>query len=153
MRRRLSLVPLGLTLAVGTLLALGACGSDGPSEPEDTEPEITFSANGEGCPVSFWRLEENLHHWPEARQPTRSGGEHFPGLTHLDILWLEGDGLNALGRQTVASLLNADHPEIDFGITSGQVGSAFRKAASAGEYEGLTNVLEALNERHCPLGG
>ena len=153
MRRSPSCAPVGLTLAIGGLLALGACGSDSPSEPEAEEQEITFTASGEGCAVSFWRAEENLVHWPEARQPGRSAGEFFPDLTHLDVLWSEGDGLNALGREAVASLLSADHPGVDFEITSSQVGSAFRKAAGAGEYEGLKNVLSALNQRSCPLGG
>jgi hypothetical protein len=151
MRSLSSRAPIGLTLAIGGLLALGACGSDGPSEPETEEQEITFTASGEGCTVSFWRAEENLHHWPEDRQPGRSAGEFFPGLTHLDVLWLDGDGLNALGRETVASALNADHPGIDFGITSSQVASAFRKAARAEDYEGLRGILEALNQRACPL--
>ena len=151
MRSSSSRAPIGLTLAIGGLLALGACGSDSPSEPENEEQEITFTARGEGCTVSFWRAEENLHHWPEARQPGRSAGEFFPGLTHLDVLWLDGDGLNALGRETVASALNADHAGIDFGITSSQVASAFRKAAGAEDYEGLRSILEALNQRACPL--
>jgi hypothetical protein len=152
MRSSRSRAPMGLTLALGSLMAIAAC-SDSPAEPEVDPPDIQFSASGEGCTVAFWRAEENLHHWPEARQPSRSGGDFFPGLTHIDILWLDGDGLNALGRQTVASLLSADHAGIDFGITSAQVGSAFRKAAGAGEYEGLRNLLEALNQRDCPIGG
>jgi hypothetical protein len=151
MRRSSSLSPLGLTLALGGLLAIGACSSDSPVEAEVDPPDIQFSASGEGCTVAFWRAEENLHHWPEARQPGRSAGEHFPGLNHLDVLWLEGDGLNALGREAVAGTLNGDHAGIDFGITSSQVASAFRKAAESGEYEGLKNILEALNHRSCPL--
>jgi hypothetical protein len=151
MRDSPSLVPMGLTLAIGGLLAIGGCSSDSSVEPDITDPGIAFSANGEGCTYTFWRAEENLHHWPESRQPGRSAGEYFPGLTHLDVLWLDGDGLNALGRQTVASALNADHSGIDFGITSSQVASAFRKAAGAGDYEGLKNLLEALNQRACPL--
>lgn len=139
-------------LALAGVMALGACSSDTPSEPETSEPEITFSASGEGCAYTFWRTEENLQLWPEDRPPGHSAGEYFPELTYLDVLWLDGDGLNALGREAVAGILNAAHPEILYGVTASQVRGAFMEAAASGEYDSLKNVLEALNHRSCPLG-
>jgi hypothetical protein len=138
-------------LALAGVMVLGACSSDTPAEPEITEPEITFSASGEGCAFEFWRTEENLQLWPEGRPPTHSAGEYFPELTYLDVLWLDGGGLNALGREAVAGILNAAHPEVEYGVTASQVRGAFMQAAASGEYESLKNVLEALNRRNCPL--
>lgn len=140
-------------LALAGVLALGACSSDSPADPAATDPGITFTASGEGCAVSFWRNEENLEHWPEDRPPGHSAGEYFPGLTYLDVLRLEGEGLNALGREAVAGMVNAAHPGIAYGVTPSQVRGAFMQAAGSGEYESLKNVLEALNRRSCPLEG
>lgn len=140
-------------LALAGGLALGACSSDGPAEPETDDPEITFVASGEGCAFTFWRAEENLVLWPEGRPPEHSAGDYFPEMTYLDVLWLEGGGLNALGREAVAGILNAAHPDVQYGVTASQVRGAFMQAAASGEYESLRNVLEALNRRSCPLGG
>jgi hypothetical protein len=139
-------------LALAGVMVLGGC-SDSPAEPEVTEPEITFSASGEGCAFTFWRAEENLPLWPEDRPTTHSAGDYFPGLTYLDVLWLDGEGLNALGREAVAGILNAAHPEIEYGVTASEVRGAFVQAAEAGEYTSLKNLLEALNRRSCPLEG
>jgi hypothetical protein len=74
----------------------------------------------------------------------------FPGLTLLDVLKQGGGGLQALGRHTVAALLNASSG-INFGLTTTQVIDAFNAVFPGGAYETQKNAFAALNERTCPL--
>jgi len=133
---------------VGVLAAMG-CGSS--STDPNLDDDLGFDPQGEGCTVEFWRLEANLQHWSEDYPPDRPGGTYFPGHTYHDVLWLDGDGLNALGRETVASILNAAHPDIDFGLRPSQVIGAFNEAAAEEDYDGLRSLLQAMNHRTCPL--
>ena len=61
-----------------------------------------------GCSQGYWK---NHSSWPwPYTQSTLFGDvfeDAFPGMTLHAVLWQGGGGLNALGRQTVAALLNA----------------------------------------------
>src|SRR4030095_2518593 len=87
--------------------------------------------SGDGCGVEFWQLPENFQNWPSQYTPTTlfsSVFEHaFPGRTLLQVLQTTGTGLNALGRQTVAALLNAATIP-GFPLTTAQVISMFNAA-------------------------
>jgi hypothetical protein len=73
----------------------------------------------------------------------------FPGMTLLQVLELGGGGLNALGRHTVAALLNA---AAGIGpLSTADVISAFNSVFPGGDYETLKNFFEGLNEAGCPL--
>jgi len=77
------------------------------------------------------------------------GVDAFPGKTMEDVLSTGGGGLNALGRQVVAALLNsvalANYP-----LSSGQVIAAFQNAFASGDYTPLTNQLEGYGD-NCVL--
>jgi hypothetical protein len=75
----------------------------------------------------------------------------FPGKTLLDVLENGGGGLNALGRHTVAALLNAASSGVDYDLTSAQVISLFNAAYPGGDYEALKNRFAGFNEQGCPL--
>jgi hypothetical protein len=79
----------------------------------------------------------------------------FPGMTLLDVLNLGGGGLNALGRHTVAALLNAAHPEIYYGSTDTGVIDAFNDVhpGSKADYTALKDTFADLNELGCPING
>ena len=64
---------------------------------------------------------------------------------------LGGGGLNALGRHSVAALLNAASSGVDYDRTTDQVIRSFREAYASGSYEFLKNVFESFNEQGCPL--
>jgi hypothetical protein len=115
-----------------------------------------------GCTPGFWRNWTGKGPQPNAWAKT---GYHpdqlfssvfedaFPGKTLHQVVSLNGGGLSALGRHTVAALLNAAHPDVAYGMSAAEVVAAFNAVypGTDAAYETLKNRLEALNERGCPL--
>ncbi len=65
-----------------------------------------------------------------------------------------GGGANALGRMSVAALLNAANTTVDFPITSAQVISQTKAALLSGnknEIESLKDQLDKWVNLGCPL--
>ena len=60
-------------------------------------------------------------------------------------------GLNALGRHTVAALLNGASADVDADLTAAQVIAAFNAVFPGGDYEGQKNIFAGFNEQGCPL--
>jgi hypothetical protein len=73
-------------------------------------------------------------------------------MTLLQVLGQGGGGLKALGRHTVAALLNAASPDVASGYTTAQVIAAFNAAFASGNYTALHDEFEDANEQGCPLG-
>ena len=77
-------------------------------------------------------------------------------MTLLEVADLGGGGANALGRHSVAALLNLAHPDVanppgwDVAALISAVNTAFA-SGSASVIESLHGTLEALNEAGCPL--
>jgi len=99
MRRRRSLM-LGLTFALALATAMSsmpAVASDPPSPA--------------GCTPSYWKQARHFEDWQPPYDPgdrfNRYFDNAFPGMTLRQVLRQRGGGLRALGRQTVAALLNA----------------------------------------------
>jgi hypothetical protein len=124
----------------------------------------TPPGGGEGCTPGFWQnwtgappgLQPNAwlatgYHWAD---PFTSAGfvNAFNGRTFLQVLQLGGGGKNALGRHTVAALLNAAHPNVAYDLTVAQVIAKFNDViTNNGNVNALKNEFEALNEQGCPL--
>lgn len=106
-----------------------------------------------GCTPGYWKQSQHFDSWPLALQPSTQFStvfaDAFPGMSLLQVLSRGGGGLNALGRHTVAALLNAS--SIDYGMDTADVVAAFNAAYARGTYETLKNELATLNERGCPL--
>lgn len=140
-------------------------------DPED--PSVTVNVNdtngalvrfknielpgAEGCTPGFWRQDQHFEYWTAPYTPGTFFGDvfadAFPGQTLLDVVWLGGGELNALGRHSVAALLNATSPDVDYGMTPGEVIDAFNAAFASGEYEAQKDVFEAANEQGCTATG
>ncbi len=107
-----------------------------------------------GCTPGFWRQTHHYPYWtgyaPSAAFSSVFANA-FPGQTLGQVVMLGGGGLNALGRHTVAALLNAASPEVDYGMTTGQVIAAFNAAYASGSYEAQKDVFEGFNERGCSV--
>ena len=104
--------------------------------------------------VDYWKQPQHFGSWTgySPNQQFSSVFENaFPGMTLLQVLSQGGGGLNALGRHTVAALLDAA-PTIDYGLTPAQVIAQFNAVFPGGDYEGQKNLFQARNERDCPLG-
>jgi len=116
---------------------------------------------GSGCARGFWKSFPDT--WPAPFTPDTLFDDVFekayPGLTLQDVLCLDGDVLNALARQAVASLLNAASPVIGFPLSEEEVLGLWEEAyrlrhlpqqallPERGRY------LQFLNEQICALAG
>ena len=113
---------------------------------------------GEGCTQGYWKQRHPFDSWtaPYASSTLFSSvfADAFPGRTPVQVLRLNGGGLNALGRHTVAALLNAASPGVDYDLTVEEVISAFHTAYASGDRSTMSdqkNVFDMLNNQGCPL--
>ncbi|MGH2699634.1 MAG: hypothetical protein ACRDJL_10640 [Actinomycetota bacterium] len=123
------------------------------TEGEDEE------LGGEGCTPGYWKQPHHFDSW-DGFAPTDSfeavfGRDAYSGSpTLLDALEFKGGGLFALGRHSVAGLLNAAHPDVDYAFTSSQVIQMFQDAfdsGDAGVIEATKDALDAANNGGCTL--
>jgi hypothetical protein len=110
---------------------------------------------GQGCTPGYWKQSQHFDSWTAPYTPSTQFSavfeNAFPGKTLLQVLAQGGGGLNALGRHTVAALLNSASAGVDYDETTAGVISAFNAAFPGGDYETLKNRLEGFNEQGCPL--
>ncbi|HEX9727253.1 MAG TPA: hypothetical protein VGA37_01960 [Gemmatimonadales bacterium] len=108
----------------------------------------------EGCTPGYWKQPQHFDSWTAPYTPgmlfSDVFDDAFSGKTLLDVLRQGGGGLNALGRHTVAALLNAASG-VNSGFTVGDVINAFNAVYPGSDYEGQKNIFEASNEAGCPL--
>lgn len=141
MRRRflLALMVTG-ALIVGMFAASGAAGYKGKGT--------------EGCTPGYWKVPQHADSWVgySPNQQFSSVFENaFPGMTLNQVLWQGGGGLKALGRHTVAALLNASSTGVSFYWNTAEVIAAFNGVYPGGDYEGLHWLFATENEKGCPL--
>lgn len=113
---------------------------------------------GEGCTPGYWKQRQHFDSWPAAYLPSTQFSavfaNAFPGKTLLQVLNLGGGGLDALGRHTVAALLNAASSGVDYDLSVAEVISAFNTAYASGSASAITSqkdLLDMLNNLGCPL--
>jgi hypothetical protein len=76
--------------------------------------------------------------------------------TLLQALNAPGGGINALARQAVAALLNAESPDVDYALSWLEVITYFQAAVGSTDpsvIETQKDDFEDLNELGCPLNG
>lgn len=116
-----------------------------------------FDEYGQGCTPGYWKQEQHFDSWPLPYTPFTAFSNvfenAFPGKTLLQVLQQGGGGLNALGRHTVAALLNAASNGVSFDLTVSDVIAKFNSVYPGNnyKYEKLKNKLADLNEQGCPL--
>ncbi len=112
---------------------------------------------GEGCTPGYWKQEHHFADWTAPYDPDDPFSDHFedafPGLSLVQVAANGGGGLNALGRHTVAALLNSANTEVSYDLTPQEVIDAFNNLypGSKDDYESLKDRFEGLNEQGCPL--
>jgi cysteine-rich repeat protein len=127
-------------------------GGDGCSATCTIEPSI----GGEGCTPNYWKQNDHFDSWPNPYAPgtlfESVFGRDVPGNpTLVAALNLAGGGLNALMRHTVAALLNAASPDVDFDLTPAEVIASFQSAFDSGDFETTKDLFVRLNQQGCPL--
>ena len=114
----------------------------------------------EGCTPGYWKVPQHHDSWgPTGYAPNDNfdqvfGVSVFGTKTLLQVLSTGGGGEKALGRHAVAALLNATHPDVEYGLTEAQVLIAVSDALNGGDddvIEDLKNLLDDLNNAGCPL--
>lgn len=114
-------------------------------------------AGGQGCTPGYWKQSHHFDSWPAPYTPTTPFSDvfedAFPGMTLLEVLQQGGGGLKALGRHTVAALLNAASPGVSYDLTTQDVIDAFNDVfpGSKQDYNTLKGEFEGFNEQGCPL--
>jgi len=109
-----------------------------------------------GCTPGYWKQSQHFDSWV-GYIPTQLFASVFENAFNTKtLLWTLGNGgggLGALGRHTVAALLNSANPGVsaDYPYTTAQVVSMFNAVYPGGDYETLKNQFAAANEMGCPL--
>ncbi|MDH3768536.1 MAG: PKD domain-containing protein, partial [Gammaproteobacteria bacterium] len=112
---------------------------------------------GEGCTPGYWKQDHHFDSWAAPYTPDTSFGsvfdDAFPGMTLEAVASQGGGGLKALGRQTVAALLNAASPDVSYDLTANEVITAFNDVypGSKRDYNQLMGALGSFNGQGCPL--
>lgn len=128
--------------------------ADGPCEPLNVE-----QLGGEGCTPGYWKQKQYFDSWV-GFTPTQSfeavlGQDAYPGMpTLLKVLGMNGGGLQALGRHSVAALLNATNPDVDYPFTSSEVIAKFQAAFDSGNaatIEATKNEFDRASNGGCTL--
>jgi hypothetical protein len=113
---------------------------------------------GEGCTPGYWKQSHHFASWTAPYEPTTPFSDvfddAFPGMTLVEVLKQGGGKLIALGRHTVAALLNGASGGVDYDLSAAQVIAEFNNVypGSNGEYNTLKGYFETFNEQGCPLG-
>lgn len=120
-----------------------------------------------GCTPGYWKQKQHFDSWPAPFVPVGTGASTFNAVfgvemykrpngepyTLLEVMKeLNGNGdpvSTNLGFHAVAALLNAAHPEVNYGYTSGEIIDLFRN--NLHRAAALKDSLAMLNERGCPL--
>jgi hypothetical protein len=109
----------------------------------------------QGCTPGFWRQEHHYGSWPLVYSPAQPFSsvfeDAFPGLTLGEVVALGGGGLNALGRHTVAALLDSATLGSSYGLSQADVIAMFNAVFPGGDYETLKDQFDALNNQGCPF--
>lgn len=134
-------------------------GQGGAIPVTDTDPSsvvVEAAGGGEGCTPGYWKQAHHFGSWTAPYTPSTLFSavfeNAFPGKTLLQVLETGGGGLEALGRHTVAALLNAASPGVSSDLTVSQVIAKFNAVFPGGNYEALKNEFAGFNEQGCPLG-
>ena len=160
----------GLVCEPGLMVVNSAHLVDGDGIIVGTPSEATILllctpvVGGQGCTPGFWKnwtgappgLQPNAwaatgYHWSD---PFTEPGfvDAFRNRTLLQVLDQGGGGRNALGRHTVAALLNAAHPNVAYDLTAAEVVWMFNDVIqNDGDVNGLRILFESYNEQGCPL--
>jgi hypothetical protein len=115
---------------------------------------ITIIGEGAGCTPGYWKQGQHFDSWPGQHDPDDLFDlvfdDAFPGKSLLDVLSTGGGGLKALGRHTVAALLNSA-TNMSYPLSTNDVITLFNAAFASGAYQAAKDLFEGFNEQGCPL--
>ena len=133
------------------------CDDGNNDDGDGCSADCTFEVGGDGCTPGYWKQSQHFDSWTAPYTPDTMFSDvfenAFPGMTLLDVLSQGGGGLNALGRHTVAALLDAASSNVNYDRSESQVIDMFNNVypGSKGSYNGIKDILAYFNEQGCPL--
>jgi len=107
-----------------------------------------------GCTPGYWKASQHFDSWTAPYDPDDlfndlpGFADAFPGKTLRQVLSAGRGGLTALGRHTVAALLNGAS---GFGHDAATLADLFNDNYNNAGWEALKDSLEDMNELGCPL--
>ncbi len=124
--------------------------------PTDFDPAcVKCRGGGEGCTPGYWKGSQHFDSWTAPLTPDTLFSDvfedAFPGMTLLDVLEQGGGKLKALGRHTVAALLNAASPGVSYDLSVNDVIGGFNDVYPGDDYETLKDIFQGFNKQGCPL--
>ena len=148
------------SVTVGTTNAFSILGADNDIGIllEFYNSQIPTTGGGEGCTPGYWKAPQHFDSWVGYAPGDLFSSvfeDAFPGKTLLDVLNAGGNTAGeALGRHTVAALLNAAGGSgVSYDLTTAQVIAGFN-AAWPGDKNALNAqkaIFSGFNEQGCPL--
>ncbi len=116
---------------------------------------VASAGGGQGCSHGFWKQSHHYGAWTAPYSPdtlfSHVFENAFPGKTLVQVLSLGGGGLNSLGRETVAALLNAASGPLNYDLSVAEVIAAFNNVYPGGNYEALKKLFEGFNTQDCSI--
>lgn len=116
------------------------------------------TGGGEGCTPGYWKQSQHFDSWVGYTQGQLFSSvfeDAFPGKTLLEVLSTGGNTAGeALGRHTVAALLNAASGSgVSYDLTTAQVIAGFNAAwpGTKNELNAQKAIFSGFNEQGCPL--
>ncbi len=133
------------------------CDDGNESNGDGCSTVCLIEGGDEGCTPGYWKQSHHFDSWPLPYTPDTPFGsvfeDAFTGKTLLEVLWTGGGGIKALGRHSVAALLNATAGGVDYPINESSVISMFNNTypGTKPEYNAKKNGFRDANELGCPL--
>ena len=120
--------------------------------------QIPVTGGGEGCTPGYWKQPHHFDSWvgyTPGQQFSSVFVNAFPGKTLLQVLSANGNTAGeALGRHTVAALLNASSGSgVSYDLTTAQVISGFNSVwgGTKNQLNAQKDIFAGFNEQGCPL--
>jgi hypothetical protein len=154
-------VPGGPTASAFTATVTGVNSASNHQIYLKNVPFETTTGGNEGCTPGYWKQSQHFDSWTfyttDQSFNAVFGGTYFtPDITLLQALGLNGGGINALARHSVAALLNATNGEVDYpDEDTASIIADFQAAVAggAGTIESQKNTFDTWNNGvgGCPL--
>jgi hypothetical protein len=120
--------------------------------------QIPTTGGGEGCTPGYWKQPHHFDSWVGYTQGQLFSSvfeDAYPGLTLLQVLSNNGNSAGeALGRHTVAALLNAASGSgVSYDLTTADVIAGFNAAwpGTKNQLNAQKAIFSGFNEQGCPL--
>jgi hypothetical protein len=120
--------------------------------------QIPVTGGGEGCTPGYWKQPHHFDSWVGYAPGDLFSSvfeDAFPGMTLLQVISTGGNSAGeALGRHTVAALLNASSGSgVSYDLTTAEVIAGFNAAwpGSKNQLNAQKAIFSGFNEQGCPL--